>query len=134
MNIRYDASVYKVVVTVDENMTATVAYYKDGNLVNSDTGAAFSNTSIVREVKASLQGNKTLNGQPSTASYKYQVVEVADEKGTVKDNAQSWEVTNNTTEISHTAKDAKKKQKPQQLNFQNLLTMPQAIITIKLQR
>ena len=61
MNIRYDASVYKVVVTVDENMTATVAYYKDGNLVNSDTGAAFSNTSIVREVKTSLQGNKTLN-------------------------------------------------------------------------
>lgn len=121
VNIRYDASVYKVVVTVDENMTATVAYYKDGNLVNSDTGAAFSNTSIVREVKASLQGNKTLNGQPSTASYKYQVVEVADEKGTVKDNAQSWEVTNNTTET-------------QQLNFQNLLTMPQAIITIKLQR
>ncbi len=98
VNIRYDASVYKVVVTVDENMTATVAYYKDGNLVNSDTGAAFSNTSIVREVKASLQGNKTLNGQPSTAAYKYQVVEVADEKGTVKDNAQSWEVTNNTTE------------------------------------
>lgn len=100
VNIRYDASVYKVVVTVDENMTATVAYYKDGNLVNSDTGAAFSNTSIVREVKASLQGNKTLNGQPSTASYKYQVVEVADEKGTVKDNAQSWEVTNNTTETA----------------------------------
>ena len=100
MNIRYDASVYKVVVTVDENMTATVAYYKDGNLVNSDTGAAFSNTSIVREVKASLQGNKTLNGQPSTAAYKYQVVEVADEKGTVKDNAQSWEVTNNTTETA----------------------------------
>ena len=100
VNIRYDASVYKVVVNVDENMTATVAYYKDGNLVNSDTGAAFSNTSIVREVKASLQGNKTLNGQPSTASYKYQVVEVADEKGTVKDNAQSWEVTNNTTETA----------------------------------
>lgn len=100
VNIRYDASVYKVVVTVDENMTATVAYYKDGNLVNSDTGAAFSNTSIVREVKASLQGNKTLNGQPSTAAYKYQVVEVADEKGTVKDNAQSWEVTNNTTETA----------------------------------
>ncbi len=71
VNMRYDASVYKVVVTVDENMTATVAYYKDSNLVNSDTGAAFSNTSIVREVKASLQGNKTLNGQPSTASYKY---------------------------------------------------------------
>ena len=98
VNIRYDASVYKVVVTVDENMTATVAYYKDNNLVNGDTGAAFSNTSIVREVKASLQGNKTLNGQSSTAAYKYQVVEVADEKGTVKDNAQSWEVTNNTTE------------------------------------
>ena len=98
VNIRYDASVYKVVVTVDENMTATVAYYKDGNLVNSDTGAAFSNTSIVREVKASLQGNKTLNGQPSTATYNYQIVEVADENGTAKDNAQSWEVTNNTTE------------------------------------
>ena len=98
VNIRYDASVYKVVVTVDENMTATVAYYKDGNLVNSDTGAAFSNTSIVREVKASLQGNKTLNGQPSTAAYEYQVVEVADENGTAKDSAQSWKVTNNTTE------------------------------------
>lgn len=100
VNIRYDASVYKVVVTVDENMTATVAYYKDGNLVNSDTGAAFSNTSIVREVKTSLQGNKTLNGQPSTAAYNYQIVEVADENGTEKDNAQSWEVTNNTTETA----------------------------------
>ena len=97
-NINYDASFYKVVVTVDENMTATVVYYdQNNNQVNGDTGAAFSNTSIVREVKASLQGNKTLNSKPSTAAYKYQVVEVADENGTAKDNAQSWEVTNNTT-------------------------------------
>lgn len=63
-NINYDTSVYKVTVTVDADMKAAVAYTKNGQAVDPNTGAIFSFANSSKEIiktSAKLQAIKMLD-------------------------------------------------------------------------
>lgn len=63
-DINYDTSVYKVTVTVDANMNATVTYAKNGEAVDPNTGATFSfanSSKKIIETSAKLQATKMLD-------------------------------------------------------------------------
>ena len=80
-NINYDTSVYKVTVTVDADMKAAVAYTKNGQAVDPNTGAIFSFANSSKEIiktSVNLEGSKTLDGKAVTKAgeYKFDIIEV----------------------------------------------------------
>ncbi len=83
-DIEYDASVYRVTVTVDDTMNATVAYTKDGVAVQEAT-FSFVNTSKNGSGSVTFTGNKTLNGSAAADAFSYNVLEKSADGKDLKD-------------------------------------------------
>ena len=96
-DINYDTSVYKVTVNVDANMNATVVYTKDGQAIDSNTGASFSfaNTSKkIIETSAKLQATKMLdNDNAKKDAFTFTFTQV-DENGNTLTGGYTEEVKN----------------------------------------
>ena len=108
VNIRYDASVYKVVVTVDENMTAKVTktadglvastkYYKDYNYSDTSKNKESKGTlDFANKMQTSirLHGTKMLdNDKAKKDAFTFDIIQV-DENGTAVANGYTEEVKN----------------------------------------
>ncbi len=93
-DIEYDASVYRVTVTVGDTMNATVAYTKDGVAVQEAT-FSFANTSKnVIGTSATLQATKMLDNDPAKKDRFTFVFTPVDENGTAVADGHSEEVKN----------------------------------------
>ncbi len=93
-NIEYDASVYRVTVTVDDTMNATVAYTKDGVPVQEAT-FSFENTSKnVIGTSATLQATKMLDNNAAKKDTFTFVFTQVNENGTAVAGGYSEEVKN----------------------------------------
>ncbi len=93
-DIEYDASVYRVTVTVGDTMNATVAYTKDGVAVQEAT-FSFANTSKnVIGTSATLQATKMLDNDAAKKDTFTFVFTQVDENGTAVAGGDSEEVKN----------------------------------------